>query len=424
MAATENASPAFYHLLSLATMGATGKNVAITNVDWPAVVRLAQEQVVLPLIGITLVNNEGVNCPEDIRCKLIDVARSQSSINLVRKQRIVSMLHEMEQTQLYPLLIKGYPVGDCYAYPESRGSNDTDILIFPEQEDAVCEFLRNKGFRVDQRGKTSHHAIAQHPKFGMVEVHIQLYAELMQEVWFQVCKRDVQIKEETVQVETGAMCYSSLGHTDHLIFLTLHTIKHFIISGMGVRMMLDMAMYFSRHKDEIDVARYWRVMKELKYTEFVNCVLWSIVDTGCIDSAEFPGIGPKCPAKIQKLLYDLESSGHMGIKEAWPEGSYEYNRRILMQQKSLGQYRVYMLKMKIRDAYHQMFPNKEELCRIYPVIENCRWLTVFARIHRMFAYPVQKIASGELRKQLRSSSTDMPEEAKRRVELFKALGMM
>ena len=424
MAATENASSAFYHLLSLATMGATGKKVAITNVDWPAVVKLAQEQVILPLIGISLVNNEGVNCPEDIRCNLIDVARSQSSINLVRKQRIVNMLHEMEQTQLYPLLIKGYAVGDCYAYPESRGSNDTDILIFPEQEDAVCEFLRNKGFRVNQRGKTSHHAIAQHPKLGMVEVHIQLYAELMQEVWFQACKSETQIKEKTIQVASDTMHYSSLGHTDHLIFLTLHTIKHFIISGMGIRMMLDIAMYFSRHKDEIDVVRYWHVMKELKYTEFINCVLWSLIETGCINSTEFPGIGPKRPVEIQKLLYDLEFSGHMGIKESWFEGSYEYNRHILMQRKNLRQYRAYMLRMKIRDAYRHMFPDKAELCRIYPIIGRLGWLAPFARTHRMFTYPIHKITSGELKKQLRSSSTHMPEEAKRRVELFKSLGMI
>ena len=423
MTAVGNTSPAFHDLLTLASMGATGKNAQIKVEDWEAVVRFAQEQYVLPLVGIALLKNSDLVCPEEIRNQVIAIARSLSSTNLIRQQRIMKLLQELEAIGVCAKLIKGYSVGECYAYPETRESNDTDILISPEQEKAVCGFLRDRGFRVDKRGVTSHHTVGQHPKLGMVEVHIQLYAELMQDVWFQRCKKEVQIQEEFVRVG-DASGYLSLGYTDHLIFLTLHTIKHFIISGMGVRMMLDMAVYFSRHKDEIDVARYWRVMNELRYAEFVNCVLWSIIETGCIDSAEFPGIGPKCSVKIQKLLYDLESSGHMGIKESWPEGSYEYNRQVLMQQKSLGQYRVYMLRMKIRDAYHQMFPDKEELCRLYPIIGRHRRLTIFARMHRLFAYPARKIASGELRKQLRSASTDMPDEAKRRVELFKALGMI
>ena len=46
------------------------------------------------------------------------------------------------------------------------------------------------------------------------------------------------------------------------------------------------------------------------------------------------------------------------------------------------------------------------------------------RIYRMFAYPIQKIRAGALKDQIRSESSDMPEEAKRRVEMFKVLNMI
>lgn len=420
----ECASHAFCDLLELAAIGATGKKVLIRVEDWPEVIKLSQEQFVLPLVGIALLKNPEIDCPEDLRSRVIEIARSQSSANLIRKHRILNLLHEMEEAGLHAQLIKGYPIGECYAFPESRGSNDTDILISSDQEEAVCAFLRNLGFRIDKRGKTSHHAIGQHPKLGMVEIHVQLYAELMREVWFQDGKKDIEIKEDYIRIETDHTPYSSLGHTDHLLFLTLHTIKHFIFSGMGIRMMLDMALYYSKHKNEIDLKRYWRILDELRYTDFVNAVFWSLIDTGIFDISDFAGISSERPLGIQELLYDLEVGGHMGINGSWPDGLYEYSRRLLMRSKSLGQYRIYMIRMKLRDAYQNMFPDKEGLCRIYPILNKHGQLLAIFRVYRMFSYPIQKICSGALRKQLRSGSSDMPEEAKRRVDLFKTLGMI
>lgn len=423
MTVVENASKAFHDLLALAAIGATGKHRQIKVDDWSTVIALSQEQVVLSLVGIPLLENFGIECPEDLRNQVIEVTRLHSSTNLIKKQRILNLLQELEAMGVCVQLIKGYPIAECYAYPETRESNDTDILILPDQEKVVCDYLRDRGFRVDKRGKTSHHAVGQHPKLGMVEVHVQLYAELMQDVWFQHCKQDIQIQEDFISVK-DSIRYTTLGHTDHLLFLTLHTIKHFIISGMGIRMMLDVALYFSKHKDEIDLERYWRVLSELQYAGFVNAVLWSLIDTGCFDSSEFPGIGEKCPHKIQMLLCDLEKGGHMGVKDYVPEGSYEYSRQVMMRSQNQWRYWFNMLRMKIRDASQYMFPNKEGLIRIYPILKEHRWMWPFLRIYQVFAYPLQKICSGDLNKHLRSNSTEMTEEAERRFKLFKMLGMI
>ena len=416
---------AFRQLISMVALGATGKKVDIVDIDWRSVLCYAQEQSILPLLGIALIKNPEMQCPEELRSQLIDVARSQSGSNLVRKQRIMNMLREMDSLGLRAQLIKGYPVGECYAYPESRGSTDTDILVDPKSEERVCKYLREKGFHVDMRGKTGHHDVGQHPKLGVVEVHIQLYSELQQEIWFGGAGKTVLQMEAPVQAIMSDMPYTTLGYTDHLIFLTLHAIKHFISTGMGLRMMLDIAVFFSKHKTQIDANRYWHLMETLKFTTLVNSILWALIETGCFDKTDFPGMSDEQPEGIDLLLNDLELGGHMGVKGNQQfDGAYEYSRQVMLRTKSSMQYRFCMLRQKIRDAEKQMFPEKAHLLQLYPVIEKKTWLTPFARIHRMFAYPIKKIKEGALRDQIRTDSTDMPEEAKRRVEMFKTLGMI
>ena len=335
------------------------------------------------------------------------------------------MLAEMKAIGMDVWLIKGYPIADCYAFPESRSSSDTDILVPLEQEEQVCEYLRGKGFRIDMRGKTGHHDVGQHSKLGVVEVHVHLYNELRREVWFCEAEDDIQLKEAPVQATTSDMPYTTLGYTDHLIFLTLHMVEHFICTGMGLRMMLDIALFFSKHKEQINAQRYWCLMESLKFTTLVNSILWALIDTGCFDRIDFPGLSEDKPDGIDLLLNDLELGGHMGVKvEQQFDGSYEYSRQVMLRTKSPTQYRLYMLRQKMRDAEKQMFPEKEQLTKLYPILIKKNWLTPFTRLHRMFTYPLQKIRAGALRDQIRADSTEMPEEARRRVAMFKSLGMI
>ena len=416
---------AFRQMLKLAAMGSTGKKIEIANVDWRSVLCLAQEQASLSLVSVALMKYPDIECPEPLREHLLDTLRITTEKDFVRKLRILHMLSEAKAVGMDVQLIKGYPVADCYAFPESRSSSDTDILVPLEQEAQVCAYLRGKGFRVDMRTKTGHHDVCQHPKLGVVEVHVQLYSELQKEVWFCGSQKDSLQKEEPVHATTSDMPYTTLGYTDHIIFLTLHAIKHFIYTGMGIRMMLDIALFFSKHKEQIDAQRYWHLMEKLKFTTLVGSILWALIDTGCFDRSNFPGLSEEKPEGIDLLLNDLEQGGHMGVKgEQRFEGSYEYSRQVMLRTMSPLKYRLNMLKYKIHDAEKQMFPGKERLLKLYPSLAKQNWLTPLARIHRMFAYPIKKIHEGTLRDQIRSDSTEMPEEAKRRVEMFKAFKMI
>lgn len=417
---------AFLQMIVLAASGASGKKAYPSDeIDWHAVIAYAQEQAVLPLIGGALMNDPAINCPHQLREQLRQMVLGISGANLVRRQRAIQLISEMEASGLHVKLIKGYAVGESYAHPEVRDSTDVDILIDQRQEMQVYEFLSSNGFSVSPRGRTEHHAVCLHPKLGKLEVHVQLYNEMVTDTWFRKIGQDKMIAEAPVSLSCDGMTYTTLGYTDHLIFLTLHLIKHFIHSGINVRMMVDAAQFFSCHKKEINAMRYWKIMKELHFITLVNCIFWIMIDTKCFTYSDFPMLQPERPKGIDFVLQDLIDGGNMGIKERNRIlTSYEYTRLLLRGNRNQQQYQMFMLKHKFRSAYHQMFPAIAQMEALYPILQKTKWLLPFLRLHRIIAYPWMKIRSGVLKEQIRRDTDKLPAEAKRRIEMFIKLDML
>ena len=55
--------------------------------------------------------------------------------------------------------------------------------------------------------------------------------------------------------------------TDHLLYLILHALKHFLYSGFGIRQVCDIALFSERYRDEID---WSRVKTELQSVSALN----------------------------------------------------------------------------------------------------------------------------------------------------------
>lgn len=254
---------------------------------------------------------------------------------------------------------------------------------------------------------------------------MQLYHELVRDVWFQNVSRDQLVTESPVIASGKGESYQTLGYTDHLIFLTLHMVKHFIRSGMSVRMIIDAALFFAANKDMIDTERYWQILKTLHYDIVLCCVFGIMLDTCCFTRSDFPMLPKENPEGTSWILRDLEAGGNMGIKEQKRIlDMYEYTRQMLLRSRKPWQYRLYILKHKLRSAWHQMFPDRERLEALYPEVKTAGFMGPVFRLHRMFAYPLHKLRSGVLKEQIRTDSAQLPPEAKRRIEMFKVLDML
>ena len=413
-------------LIRLVSAGARKEDISGLSVDWNTVLPLAAEQHVVPLVACALLDSPGLECPEQLREYLLNAMRAESSTNLIRRQRIMHLLQEMKVAGIDAKVIKGYAVSGCYAYPECRRSVDTDLLVDVSQEKAAIDLLESKDFRVSIRGATSHHSVCQHKKYGMLELHVALYAELIREIWFGNVTENELVREEFVEVTDENGTFATLGYTDHLIFLTLHMIKHFILEGLTLRMMLDLALFFSKNKDSIDAGRYWKVMEKLHYDQLINCVLRNMISHGGFEQSDFPGISSDVPAQKSAILEDLLQGGYMGVKEkeARHKSGMQYNRQMILREKSQGQYALFMVLWKFRSGLNAMFPSVHKLCKKYPCVEKNKWLLPFVWTYHAVSFPIKNRHKMVPGRDIQWDVSTGDNVVQKRMKLFETLGML
>lgn len=413
-------------LIRLVSAGARGEKLSDFTVHWQSVCSLSSAQNVTPLLACALLHSPELSCPDALRDYLLSAMRTESTTNMIRRQRLLGLLSELSAAGIQAKILKGYGVADCYRYPESRSSVDTDLLIPLHQEADTIRFFQKHGFRVDPRASTSHHTVCQHPRYGMIELHVSLYSELIRDVWFQNLEETAKPQDPFLTLETPEGTFQTLGHTDQLIFLSLHMVKHFILEALTLRMMLDIALYFSRHRSRIDADRYWNIMEKLSYRKLIGSILQIMVQYGGFRQEDFPGFSPVSSDLSQTILIDMVSGGYLGVKEkaVRHESGMEYNRQLQLKEKSQGQYMRYMLTHKLRSSRKLMFPKTDLLYRRYPIMENHRILIPFVRIYHMFSYILRKFRIGSLQRDIHSDHKEPSEIVKKRMELFRSLDML
>lgn len=418
----------FKALMQLVGAAAQGKALQKLpdDLDWARIERLANEQAVQTLLGYALRLSPALDCPAELRESLVLQMRQEAFSNHAWKHSTLQLLAEMNAAGIPALLIKGYALADCYAAPDCRMSGDTDLLIEPKNEKRACAFMKANGFAVERRWTNGHHDVCHHPRLGCVELHVMLYDEIVEDVWFGRMDGREFVCEPPIEAETPDGCYRTLGYTDHMIFLMLHLIKHFIMTGMSLRMMLDVALFFSHHAERIDSARFWKTMESLKYGTIAQSILWAMVRYCGIDQTSLPGLCGDCPESVEMILDDLESGGWLGEmdKKAREEGWYEYNRQRLTKSRGKARYWLYMILWK-KDIYIKaLFPSRETLAIRYPCVRKHAALIPFVWLHRLVFRGSQALKNGALTSYIVTDEKRVAASGQKRVQMFEKLGML
>lgn len=418
----------FQQMLKLAAIGATGHAMDISgeDIDWQKVLDAAKRQKVEYLVAYALKCNPQLQCPGEIRDPLLKEARTIVFSNAVHKQAIFHLLEDMEAAGISAVLLKGYAIAGCYAIPECRMSGDADIWINPKDEDRACEFMKKQGFTVEPRWKNGHHAVCNHPMLGCVELHVILYDEIVEDVWFGKMDGSEFVVEPYLQINTEDGKYQTLSYTDHFIFLTLHMIKHFILSGLTVQMMLDVALYFKQHAAQIDSERVWITINILHYGKLFNCILWAMIRYCGFKQEDFAGICDEAPEQVEEILSDLEEGEWMGCrdKSAREEGWQEYNRQVLLKQKSKWGYFLHMVWWKVGMFKTAILPPAHKLKQKFSYAQKHPILLPVAWLHRLIFRGSRAVKKGALVQGVVLNDEKLAASAKQRVALFEGLEML
>lgn len=224
--------------------------------EWQELMEKAAQQKVTPMVYEAL----GDSMPEDVKrsCKAATMYNVAAQLN--RNAEFLSAYKELTVAGITPLVVKGIICRSVYDKPEYRSSADEDLFIPLEQYPAFHEKMLELGFKANEPDYKNAHEERYMRGCLLVEGHWELFPQENDALnALNTYSESFRARACTQMVEGVEM--KVLEPTDHMIFLLLHTYKHFISSGVGVRQICDIAQW-SKHY-ELDWQRIYEAMKSM-----------------------------------------------------------------------------------------------------------------------------------------------------------------
>ena len=228
----------------------------LSDDEWQELIEKAAQQKVIPMVYETLGNEMPENIKKPCKSEVLQTVAGQ----LQRTTEFLAVYKELAAAGIAPLVVKGIICRSVYDKPEYRVSADEDLYIPLAQYPAFHEKMLELGFKTKEPDYKNAHE-ERYVKNGLlIEGHWELFPQENDALnalnahnegfWTRACTQTV-----------GGVELKTLEPTDHMIFLLLHTYKHFISSGVGVRQICDIAQW-SAH-NELDWKRIYDAMKSM-----------------------------------------------------------------------------------------------------------------------------------------------------------------
>lgn len=160
------------------------------------------------------------------------------------------------------LPLKGIVYKKYYPVSESRQMADIDVLVEIKDFKRASDILEELGYIEEiSHEESDHHAVYAHPQKGTVELH----HTLLDKRCFQadIAHFEKRIWNRTIISDVCGVKSECIGHLDTLIYMLLHTVSHFLVSGIGLKQLIDFALYSSYHKNDINWVEFWRETENL-----------------------------------------------------------------------------------------------------------------------------------------------------------------
>lgn len=162
------------------------------------------------------------------------------------------------------VFLKGSSLRKLYPTPELREMCDIDVLVPVEQAEEAYAAAQRDGYV--SNGSASHNEAFFKPPFIELELHTYMvptenkYFDYYRSVWTRARRE-------------GSSDTYTFGAEDAYIFALVHTWKHYVGHGTGIRPILDVAVLEKTYGDRLDRAYLNAELKKLSLTDFAENVM-------------------------------------------------------------------------------------------------------------------------------------------------------
>lgn len=314
--------------------------------------------------------------PDDLQAQWKKYAIRINAIQAIKSDRFVRLYQRFLQADLRVLVLKGIVCRSLYPKPDNRPSNDEDLYVRKEDGARAEQIMVEDGFQVANR--SAEVTTLLDPASGLsIELHTTLFSEKSQAYGsYQQFFADA-FAHLAVHRIMGCDVYS-LSHAQHMLFLIMHFVKHFLHGGVGIRQVLDIIMYAERFGPEIDWDHLYAVLDEEHVLTLCENVFAIAVDHLGFDVSRItlPQGIDLAALDYAELLDDIVAAGLFGKSSK----EREHSSTITLNAVADGK----------RSLRKSLFPGVSDLAGRYPYLNAHPWMLPRAWGNRILNYVLDR----------------------------------
>lgn len=272
-------------------------------------IECARKHKVFPIVYLE--NSEGfanaLNFQSFIKIKT-EVMLSVSA-QVQRSSETVRIYNLLKKNGIKSIIFKGAVCRAMYSNPEYRISSDEDFLVGTENMQRAAEILISDGYEIiDSKG-------GEIKLFGrvlnsIIELHSSVVDECISDAYSEIGSMLRRQLESPVMTDIGCGEIATFSRSHGFLSLCMHFYNHFIIGGIGIRPVMDVACFIKKYEDEIDFDFCFSVLRTVNAEKLIKTLIAlcnKVFETDCkyADNEN----------AVDMLLEDILSAGAYGTAE-------------------------------------------------------------------------------------------------------------
>ncbi len=343
-----------------------------SDAQFGSFVEKAQAHKILPMTAEAL-SASGAPLSSAHLAALKRDATLQTVGQIRRTETFLRAYRALRQAGATPLCVKGAVCRALYPKPDLRASADEDLLVRGSDFSHSIATLRGLGFIPS--GSENDYEITFHEETSgcVIELHRSLFPE---DGGVYSCFNELlgDLFRDAVTITVNGTELFCPAPTGHMLYQILHAFKHFLVAGVGIRQIADVAV-FAQH-EPIDWLSVFEKCDSVRLAGFLSAVLRIGSDRFGLDASRI--CSPLFDASVDAadLLYDVMKGGAYGSR------NIDHRRSGNLTFKA---YAAALLQKKT-SLLSALFPPKEKMRRRYAYAEKHAWLLPAAYLSRIFGY--------------------------------------
>ncbi len=250
----DNNQKAFFELLRA---GLWEKEVRLSpykNIDFSAIMKLAEEQSVVGLVAAGLEHVADVKIPQQWALQFAGQTIQLEQRNKAMNAFVARLIGKLRNEDIYTLLVKGQGIAQCYERPLWRACGDVDLYLSNDNYEKAKKLLLPIATNIEKEERKRLH-LGMTLDGWVVELHGTMYTKLsrrMNRVADDVHSDLFYNGNIRSWNDNGVPVFLPSANNDVIIIFN-HIINHLFLEGVGLRQICDWCRLLWTYRTDLDL---------------------------------------------------------------------------------------------------------------------------------------------------------------------------